>query len=105
MPCYRPITAYAPLSQADGGRYVFDKAKALNPDHPRQLPCGKCNGCKQEVAESWAIRAYHESTMHEANSFLTLTYADEHLPLTSPSTSAMFNCSSRSSASNTARVS
>lgn len=80
MPCYRPITAYAPLSNVDGGRYVFDRAKALNPDHPRQLPCGKCNGCKQEIAESWAIRAYHESTMHDANSFLTLTYSDDHLP-------------------------
>lgn len=80
MPCYRPITAYAPLSQSDGGRYVFDRAKALNPDHPRQLPCGKCNGCKQETAESWAIRCYHESLMHEQNSFLTLTYDDEHLP-------------------------
>lgn len=80
MPCYRPITAYAPLSQADGGRYVFDRAKALNPDHPVQIPCSKCNGCKQEIAESWAIRAYHESLMHEQNSFLTLTYEDEKLP-------------------------
>ena len=80
MPCYRPLTAYKPLSLVDGGRYVFDKAKALNPDNPTQIPCNKCNGCLQETAESWAIRAYHESTMHEANSFVTLTYSDDKLP-------------------------
>jgi hypothetical protein len=28
----------------------------------------------------WSIRAYHESTLHDFNSFLTLTYDDDHLP-------------------------
>lgn len=80
MACYRPLKAYAPLSQADGGRFVFDRAKALNPDNPRQIPCNKCKGCLQDTSESWAIRAYHESMMHEQNSFVTLTYNDDNLP-------------------------
>lgn len=80
MTCYKPLKAYAPLSQADGGRYVFDAAKALNPDHPVKIPCGNCVGCRQDTAEEWAIRCYHESMMHSASSFLTLTYSDEHLP-------------------------
>ena len=28
----------------------------------------------------WSIRAYHESTLHDQNSFITLTYDDDHLP-------------------------
>ena len=28
----------------------------------------------------WSIRAYHEASMHKFNSFLTLTYDDDHLP-------------------------
>lgn len=31
-------------------------------------------------AEEWALRCYHESQMHEANSFITLTYSDKYLP-------------------------
>lgn len=80
MPCYYPLKAYRPLSTADGGRYVFDATKALNPDNPQSLPCGKCIGCRQHTAESWAIRCYHESLTSPQSSFLTLTYADQHLP-------------------------
>lgn len=28
----------------------------------------------------WAVRAYHESQLHEKNCFITLTYDDEYLP-------------------------
>lgn len=45
-----------------------------------RLPCGRCNGCKQDKAEDWALRCMHEAQMHSASCFLTLTYADEHLP-------------------------
>lgn len=33
-------------------------------------------------AQTWAIRMYHESTLHPQNSFLTLTYDEKHLPST-----------------------
>ena len=45
------------------------------------LPCGKCAGCYADKRREWGVRAYHESLMHQQNSFLTLTYDDEHLPL------------------------
>lgn len=80
MPCYHPLKAYRPLSRVDGGRYVFNSAKALNPDHPVGLPCGQCIGCRQDIAEGWAISCYHESLTQPCSSFLTLTFADEHLP-------------------------
>jgi len=44
------------------------------------LPCGKCLSCLLERARQWAVRCMHEARMHEQNSFLTLTYDNEHLP-------------------------
>ncbi|WNK12979.1 MAG: replication initiator protein [Microvirus sp.] len=44
------------------------------------LPCGRCIGCRLERARQWAVRIVHESKMHAENSFLTLTYDDDHLP-------------------------
>lgn len=49
-------------------------------DRPVELPCGKCVGCLKDKASAWAVRCYHESTLHVQNSFLTLTYNDENLP-------------------------
>lgn len=80
MTCYYPIKAYRPLSKVDGGRLVFNSAKALNPDNPVKLPCNNCIGCRADRAQEWAARCYHESQMWPSNAFITLTYSDEHLP-------------------------
>lgn len=45
------------------------------------VPCGQCIGCRLNRAESWATRMMHEASLHEHNSFLTLTYSDDNLPL------------------------
>jgi len=47
---------------------------------PINVPCGTCILCREEQARQWAVRIAHESMMHEENAFITLTYADEHLP-------------------------
>lgn len=47
---------------------------------PFKLPCGKCVECLLERARDWSIRCMHESKCYAYNSFVTLTYADEHLP-------------------------
>lgn len=44
-----------------------------------QLPCGKCIACRLENARQTAVRCVHEALMYEKNSFITLTYSDEHL--------------------------
>lgn len=44
------------------------------------VPCGVCESCRAAQSMQWAIRCYHESTLHERNCFLTLTYDDDHLP-------------------------
>lgn len=50
------------------------------PGLPVTVKCGQCIGCRVDRTESWAIRIMHESVMHEASCFLTLTYDDENLP-------------------------
>lgn len=47
---------------------------------PAYRPCGSCLGCRLEYSRQWAVRCLHESSLHEKNSFLTLTYNDENLP-------------------------
>jgi len=78
--CYSPIKAYTPLSKLDGGKLVFNSRYALNSDHPISIPCGYCVGCRIARSRDWAVRCMHESQMHQQNSFITLTYDDDHLP-------------------------
>lgn len=77
MPCYVPIDAY----HGPGG-ITFNRQESFGTHI--QIPCGRCIGCRLERAKEWALRCYHESlTTQEAgreSMFLTLTYADEHLP-------------------------
>lgn len=76
MPCYSPLSAYKLYS----GEVVFSVAKAGHTYSKLQLPCGQCVGCRLERSRQWAMRCVHESKMHKENSFVTLTYDDEHLP-------------------------
>lgn len=45
------------------------------------VPCGQCIGCRVDRSQQWATRIIHETRFHRENSFLTLTYADEHIPV------------------------
>lgn len=49
-------------------------------DMPLSVPCGQCWECRLKRSREWAIRCMHEASLHERNSFLTLTYAEEYLP-------------------------
>lgn len=84
MPCYHPLTAWrAPpwmrSKKGDIKPIIFD-----NPFNPAfeelQLPCGQCIGCRLERSRQWAVRCVHEASLYEYNSFITLTYDDDHLP-------------------------
>jgi len=81
MTCYYPLTGWEAVRQNPSGKrsIVFNPRDGFV-DRPVELPCGKCSGCRADQSLMWSIRAYHESTLHERNSFLTLTYDDEHLP-------------------------
>lgn len=84
MTCYHPQKAYKSREfNRDTGKYAitFNPMKALNVDHPISLPCGKCIGCRIAKSREWALRCVHESQMHAHNSFITLTYDDQHVPV------------------------
>lgn len=44
------------------------------------IPCGQCMSCRLSKAEDWSTRCHHEASLHEANSFVTLTFSDDYLP-------------------------
>lgn len=81
MPCYYPIDGWRSKTPNENGRYpiVFRRDEAQQ-DESYKLPCGKCIGCNLDRSGEWALRVYHESTLHQENCFLTLTFDDEHLP-------------------------
>lgn len=79
MPCYGPLTAYRPAEGAPDKRLVFRKDKSST-GVAIKVPCGKCSGCKLEHSRQWAVRCMHEKRLHNASSFVTLTYDPAHLP-------------------------
>lgn len=46
------------------------------------IPCGQCVGCRIDRSREWAVRITHEAQMYpeKQNSFLSLTYNDDHIP-------------------------
>lgn len=88
--CTRPIQGF--FRQSDGKKYFnpisqdsfrsgrtpsgYDFSGAVAPC----IPCGKCLECRLKYSREWAIRCMHEAQMHASSSFVTLTYATEHLP-------------------------
>lgn len=86
MACYHPIYAYyIPGIETENGKqkYFVRSFKSLQFDDRyqcKELPCGKCDGCKLEKAKQWSHRCVLESSLYEHNYFITLTYNDENLP-------------------------
>lgn len=81
MPCYKPLDAWRLAAPVKGQHPLsFTKGSVQAGDEPLILPCGQCVGCRLERSRRWAVRLMHESQMHSASSFLTLTYSDENVP-------------------------
>lgn len=85
MSCTSPITAYR---SKDGvkqyrktGKWpiVFNWKNGIT-SHEVKIPCGKCISCKLELSRQWAVRLVNEAQLNEDNTFITLTYSDEHFP-------------------------
>lgn len=83
MTCFHPLTAFRSLERNPSGKYglTFNPMKALIEGSGLKLPCGQCRGCRADKAKAMSIRCMHEAKMHDLNSFVTLTYSDEHLPV------------------------
>jgi len=58
---------------------AVEASKTRKDDPGFTVPCGYCIGCRLDRCREWAVRCVLESTEHEKNCFLTLTFDDEHL--------------------------
>jgi len=75
------VTCYYPVKGFMGreGRWVSNIR--LSPTKvPMEIPCKRCMGCRMDRAREWSVRIAHEASLHEASSFLTLTYSTENIP-------------------------
>lgn len=72
MACFKPLRAW----RAPEG-LVFQAESGL-PEI--KVACGRCVGCRLERSRQWAIRMMQESRYHDKNSFITLTYDEDHVP-------------------------
>lgn len=75
MPCYCPHKGFR---RSGGGFTPSPRESATRA--PISVPCGQCIGCRLDRVRDWSIRCVHEAKLHDASSFLTLTYSDEFLP-------------------------
>lgn len=83
MPCFHPLKAYRSREKnPETGRYLvtFNPLKSLVEGSSFSVPCGRCIGCRIDHSLDWAMRCMHEASLHPDNSFITLTYDDQHLP-------------------------
>lgn len=76
MECIRPIKAGFDRA----GDITYSIRKFSKELEPFAFPCRKCLACRLNIAREKAIRAVHESKIHEGNIFLTLTYNEKNLP-------------------------
>lgn len=91
MVCYSPFRAsQSAYFDSVVGDYVYsgrpyrrvDPRYGSNPSDVYRnldLGCGRCIGCTLRRSAHWSVRCYHESLQHSTNSFITLTFDNEHL--------------------------
>lgn len=81
MPCTKPW----PAKKVDG-RMVHAPQYG---EAEIELACGQCFQCRLRRSRDWAMRAKHEAEGHSNNCFVTLTYANEYVPINGVKRSAI----------------
>lgn len=106
MACYHPLKAF-PIGLTDAGKtkykivpfavhhievqqngtFIPVSTDFLSPYARKnivefiQIPCGQCIGCRLEYSRQWANRCMLELEYHDSAYFVTLTYDDDHVPV------------------------
>lgn len=76
MKCLSPVTIRNP---------VYGKSLSVHGEMPMkyiQVPCGHCAACLANKRQDWIFRLSQQFSVSHNCYFITLTYNDEHLPLT-----------------------
>lgn len=84
MTCFSPLQGFESCEVTSRGKRktTFNRSRARAGGlFKRNVPCNRCSGCRIDYSRQWAIRCHHESTLHSDNSFITLTYNDDFIPL------------------------
>lgn len=81
MPCYSPLHGFKGKSDDPQKINLVFKRKQSWRGERLDLPCGQCVGCRLERSRQWAVRCMHEASLYDENSFVTLTYSPEKLPV------------------------
>lgn len=89
LSCYHPIDAWkSPSGIVYLNKDQFKPHASINiattdlrSSQPLQLPCGTCLGCVATRAQHWALRCRLEAAEHQDTCVTTLTYSDEHVPV------------------------
>lgn len=89
MACFHPLLAKViginPITGKDKLQIMaYDEDtvkrwKSNNTDY-KEIPCGKCIGCRIEYSRQWANRMMLELQYHDSAYFVTLTYSDDFIP-------------------------
>ena len=87
MSCYHPLLAVSTGQTSSGKRDIkfvscLTEWERYSPSARLKIPCGRCIGCRLERSRQWANRCMLELQYHESSYFVTLTYDDEHVPVT-----------------------
>ena len=89
--CLDPYVAVNQFTKLDGKKIIklFSKKRLdynindlkykYGEDNVYILPCGKCESCRRNKAEDWAIRCELEARERKFNYFLTLTFDNKHI--------------------------
>lgn len=81
MACNTPNQAWHIGNTAQGKKNLVFAKPTDHWNYDKYLiPCGDCISCKLGKAAEIALRGTHEALTAKINTFITLTYAPEHLP-------------------------
>lgn len=84
MPCYYPLKGWVVGHDVQTGKKIVKVTSAVDVGYPGcesfPVPCGNCLGCRLEYSKQWANRCMMEAQYHGRSCFVTLTYADSHIP-------------------------
>ena len=80
MKCYAPLPAYRSHVNPKTGKQSISFQPQDSIGNRLELPCGKCPACRADQSMMWSVRCHQEASLHDQNSFITLTYDDANCP-------------------------
>lgn len=98
MSCYHPLLGVPDYESgfSENGKRIY-KINPYSHYDPQfkpfgaiSIPCGHCIGCRLDYSRSWADRMMLELDHTKKAIFVTLTYDNEHVPLTEEDENGLF---------------